>query len=546
MRRLRLTDPRVVWLSVALVLVLVAWGTVVSFSTLLRPSGCQSTRVLRVAAAPSIAAAVQAAAPLARVDCVRVDVLARNSALFTEALAEPALADEPAPHVWLPESTFWLGRARASGVYELPERGTSVASSPVVVAMTEPVALQLDWPRRPVPWSALLGPAPAAGVPVGLPDPATDPVGVAALVGVQAVTARRPDATAAALRRLVPHTVTRVADLYQRLPEAGSGADTLHAFLSTEQALLRHNTRQRGVPLVAAYPGATVPTLDYPYAVLPGTGADEVGVAARLLAALLSPAGQRALAAEGFRAPDGAPPTGTALKPAPPVPMPGEDALVDVLSAWTGVHLSARILGVVDVSGSMAERVPGGDTRLGATMRAAQEGVGLLLDTTDVGVWLFSTALEGDRPYRVLAPTRPLSEQRGQLVGRLGQVRANSGGATALYDTTLAAYQSARRNWAPGRINVVLIATDGKDDNASRISRAQLLAGLRELHDPRRPLPILFIGIGGDIDRGELNEIAKATGGRVFESREPSGIRQIFFSALADLSCQPPSCRQSS
>jgi hypothetical protein len=215
-----------------------------------------------------------------------------------------------------------------------------------------------------------------------------------------------------------------------------------------------------------------------------------------------------------------------------------------VLSAWTGVHLSARILGVIDVSGSMNERVPSGETRLAATIKAAQEGAGLLLDTTEVGIWLFSTHLDGDKDYQVLLPPRALSEGRTELVNRLGAVRAKPNGDTGLYDTTLAAYQEARRNWAPGRINLVLITTDGKNDDDVSITRPQLLAELRKLNDPRRPLPILFIGIGGGIDPNELNEIADATGGRVFLSQDPSGIRQIFFTALSDLGCQPPSCRK--
>jgi hypothetical protein len=306
--------------------------------------------------------------------------------------------------------------------------------------------------------------------------------------------------------------------------------------------------------LVAAYPAGAAPTLDFPYVVLPGAGKAELAGATAFLDALLAEPGRRVLLTSGFRAPDGSAPADPSPGPggaarvrtdaAPPVPMPDEAALVQVLSDWTGVHLSARILGVIDVSGSMAERVPGGETRLAAAIRAAQEGVGLLLDTTEVGIWLFSTRLEGDRDHRVLVPPGPLGQIRGELVNQLGQVRVKPNGDTGLYDTTLAAYTEARRNWVPGRINIVLVTTDGRNDDAGSISRAQLLAGLKALHDPRRPLPILFIGIGGGIDPAELNEIADATGGRVFLSQEPSGIRQIFFAALSDLGCQPPSCRK--
>src|SRR6185436_17532575 len=306
----------------------------------------------------------------------------------------------------------------------------------------------LGWPAQPVPWTALLGPQ-ATTLAVGLPDPAADPVGVAALVGVQSITAALPDAGAAeslVLRRLSQHVVTRASDLYLRLPEAGSGGDTLSAFLTSEQALLPR---------------------------------------------LLAPPARKALQQAGFRDPDGSPPPAgvdpaptasrVTLTPVPPVPMPSEDSLVQVLSRWTGVHLSARILGVIDVSGSMNERV-GAQTRLSLLMQTAQEGLGLLMDTTDVGVWVFSTRMDGDRDYQVLVPPGPLSQQRSRIFNVLGSIRAKPDGDTGLYDTTLAAYQEARRNWVPGRINVVLIATDGKnDDDGKGVSRAALVAQLKQM-----------------------------------------------------------------
>jgi hypothetical protein len=228
----------------------------------------------------------------------------------------------------------------------------------------------------------------------------------------------------------------------------------------------------------------------------------------------------------------------------PPVPLPDEDALVQLLTTWTGVHLSARILGVIDISGSMNEHVGTGDTRLAATIKAAQQAVGFLLDTTEVGVWVFSTNLDGNRDYQTVFPVRSLTDGRAALIGALGQIKVKPSGNTGLYDTTLAAYQDARRNWAPGRINVILIATDGRNDDAQSISRADLLAQLKQLNDPRRPLPILFIGIGAGVDAGELNDIAAATSGKVYLTPDPSGIRQIFFNALSDLACQPPACKR--
>jgi hypothetical protein len=556
-RRPALKSP-VVWLSALLIVVLAGWGSVYVVQAAFTPQGCKRRIAVEVVAAPSIA---QTVADIARADtdprrCVDITVVARDSAQFADALVNPPPGEQP--HAWLPESSFWLGRAQARGAFTVPDRGTSVATSPVVIGMTEPAALQLGWPAKPLTWAPLLDPT-AANIPVGLPDPANDPTGVAALVGLQTLTAGLPQARAvqtALLRRLTRHTVARAADLYQRLPESGA-ADPLNAFFTSEQALLRHNSREKATGMVAAYPDKPIPTLDFPYVVLPGTDRAVVDAATTFLATLLAPAARRIIGLAGFRDPDGAAPAGdqnaaagsgqeagrTRTDAVASVPMPDQAELIPVLSAWTGVQLSSRILAVLDVSGSMSERT-GNETRLSATVAAIQQGLGLMLDTSEVGLWLFATAMDGERDYMVLNPVVPLGPARAALIGKLAQVQVKPGGGTGLYDTTLAAYQDARRNWVPGRINVVMIATDGKNDDPKTISRANLIAELKKLNDPRRPLPIVFIGIGGGIDPAELTEIAAATDGKVFQSPDASGIRQIFFTALSDLGCQPPSCRK--
>jgi hypothetical protein len=541
----------VLWLAALLVVVIVAWGSVVGLSAILRSSGCDQPTTVRVAAAPAIAEAVAAAARTVKPDdCYQVQVLSRDSAALADVLANPPA--EVLPDAWVPESTFWLRRARALGAFESPATGTSVASSPVVLALTEPQAAQLGWPGKQVPWSALLAPT-ARAVPVGIPDPATDPVGVSALIAIRAIAGSGP-ADVAALRRVSPYAVARAADLYQRLPQAGTTRNTLNAFITSEQALARYNTHSDAVaPLVAAYPDAGLPTLDFPYVVLPGaTGAARTG-ATRFLATLLSPAAHPAFGEQGFRGPDGRvlpgvlPDAGARDQTVPAVPLPDENVLLDLLNTWTGVHLSAQILGLIDISGSMADKLPGGtETKLSATVKAAQEGVGLLLDTTQVSIWVFATQLDGNRDYRMVRPYASLAGAgRLGLVNALGQVRVKPNGNTGLYDSVLAAYQAARRAWTPGRINILLVATDGKnDDSTGGLSRPQLLSALRKLQDPRRPLPILFIGLSGGIDPGELSDIAGVTSGKVYVTKNPSGIRQIFFDALAGLACQPPACRQ--
>ena len=116
-------------------------------------------------------------------------------------------------------------------------------------------------------------------------------------------------------------------------------------------------------------------------------------------------------------------------------------------------------------------------------------------------------------------------------------------GATGLYDTVLAGYQNARANWEPGKINVVVVMTDGKNEDANGISRQDLLTQHGKLQDPRRPIPVIGIGIGPDIDVDELNTISKATGGQAFTTPDPTKITDVFYAALSKLLCQPPQCK---
>ena len=188
----------VLWLSVLLALVLAGWGSVYVVRAAFAPTGCERRIPVEVVAAPAIA---QTVADIARAGadprkCVDVTVVARDSAQFADALANPPPGQQP--QVWIPESTFWLGRAQAGGAFTFPDRAPR-SPAPGRRRDDRGGRGQLGWPAQPVPWSALLGPQ-ATTLPVGIPDPAADPIGIAGLVGVQAITAALPDAGAAESR----------------------------------------------------------------------------------------------------------------------------------------------------------------------------------------------------------------------------------------------------------------------------------------------------------------------------------------------------------
>ncbi|RSM65162.1 VWA domain-containing protein [Kibdelosporangium aridum] len=499
----------VVILSILLVLTLAGWFGYDYLRTRLAASSCDTVTTLRITAAPDIAPALTTVSQQDTSACYRVETVAAPSGQAMETLGVHK------PDVWVPESSLWLQRAQERGAWNLPVTGTSVASSPIVLGLTETAARKYGWPSKTPTWSDILAGDPA----IGFVDPAVDPTGLAALVGTGDLTKNAPDPAAAyalTLRKLTKHTVQEPAAVFD---------PALEGAITSEVSLKAHN-------LVGAYADPAIPSLDYPYVVLPGTSDAQRAIAQQFLAKVLEQSA--VLTAAGFRPPNGTPGPDQPL--VTPVNLPEDPD--KLLNEWAAANRSARIQVLLDVSGSMAAVVPKAKAdRMTLTLRAAELGIKLFKPITKVGLWRFSTKLDGDKDYQELLPVRPVSEQlaKGGLE-KLRAVRAISNGGTGLYDSVLAAYQSARQNWEPGRINLVVLLTDGRNDDDGRgISQQQLLAELNKLQDPKRPLQIIAIGIGPDVDAAELRTISHATGGEAYPTPDPTKIVDTFYAALGRL-----------
>ncbi len=194
------------------------------------------------------------------------------------------------------------------------------------------------------------------------------------------------------------------------------------------------------------------------------------------------------------------------------------------------------MLAVFDVSGSMLTKVPtaGGLTRAQVTQQASAKGLALFDDQWAVGMWVFSTNMDGKKPYKVIAPIAPLSSARSRLQQVTGAITPKRNGDTGLYDTALAAYREVQAGWQAGRVNSVILFTDGKNENKGGLTRDELIAQLKKANDPRRPVRMVIIGIGDEVDSRELNDIAAATSaGGVFVAEDPAKISEIFLEAIA-------------
>lgn len=209
----------------------------------------------------------------------------------------------------------------------------------------------------------------------------------------------------------------------------------------------------------APAPGIALPVVPkegtgrYDAALVAATGASDATSKAvgALRQQLTGDAGRAALTAAGFRLPDadgtapGVPgmPSGTVTY----LPDPSALQQAALVKTWTGVKTDARMLALIDTSGSMKER-EGAKTRMALAGEAAQTAVSIFPSSSQLGLWAFGVDKGGPgQDWREVVPIRQLDEsvggtsQRQALGAALPGLVATASGGTGLYDTLLAAYE---------------------------------------------------------------------------------------------------------
>jgi Ca-activated chloride channel family protein len=544
--------------------VIVLGGSVYGYRKL-SGSACSGTVNLTVSAAPEIASAVQQQATewtaSARVDgsCVAVQVTPVDSADMSAAVATEsgvslagvgqASGKIKVPDVWVADSSTWLLRLRAAKSDSVPPSAQPVAKSPVVLAMPEPIATTFGWPNTKLNWVTLLTKVTTdPTVKVGVVDPTRDASGLNGLLSMAAVAAAAgPNATqtaTAVLRELSANSSSVRDEVLKRFPRA-SDAASLAAGLSaaplSEQAVIAYNATQPPVRLAPLYVDPAPSSLDYPYVVMPATNGTKATAAGAFYQQLgtssfrdkLATAGLRAAdgsVGKGFQTPAGAPNIFTEAGAAP-----AADAIDTIVKSWLALSLPARMLAVLDVSGSMLTPVPtaNGATRMQVTTEAARKGLTLFDDKWAVGLWTFSTLLDGPKDYKELVPIGPLSAQRPALLQSLAGIKPKQNGDTGLYDTIVAAYKAVQTGWDPGAVNSVMVMTDGQNDDPVGITIDQCVAQLKAAADPAKPIRVILIGIGTDASAPQMKQITDAIGGATFIAPDPAKIGEIFLQAMA-------------
>lgn len=565
---------RTVAIATTLVLV-VAGGAAAAVRTGLLSFGgsCGDDAVrLDVVAAPAVSPALREAADEAREQeitsdgrCIDVRVTARDSyKVAAELRSGKGDPEDPEYDVWVPDSDVWVQRVGIGAKQSKISPAGNIASSPVGIGMVPSAAKSLGWPKKTYSWPELTTAATKGDkLRLGAADPARSATGLLALAKMGASAKKQGgkegDTQAAALAKaLAARTTDDDGRLLDTLARDDSGAEQGNprrnqALILSEQAAYAHNgSAGRKNSLDLFYPKDGSPRLDYPYTLVEDDrmSTDTSRAALRFMTMFSDDEGRRILTEHGFRTDPDQPSDKlvTAAGGRTPQPYadeatdpPSDKQLQETLGMWTITVQSARLSTVVDASESMAQFVPGrGQSRMEITKASLLRALAGFTDEDEIGLWEFATRLDGTRDYRELEPTRRLGDRKGgathrdELSDAFSNLQPVPGGATGLYDTTLAAYKEARSTYARGRFNALVILTDGANQDPGSISRSSLISQLEEMSDREHPVPIIAIAVGPEADKDEVQQIAEATGGSGHQVDDPAQIHAVILKAIME------------
>ena len=510
--------------------------------------------------------------------------------LIADGWPDPEINGER-PVIWSPAASGWAGIANERAGRTVAPPGTPFMLSPLVIAMPEPMASALGWPDEPLGFGDIveLATNPEGWASVGHPEWGPFRLGKTnpnystsglnfTIAQYYAATGKTAGLTVEDLAR--PEAVQFGEDVESAVVHYGDITMTfLNNWFATdvrgtsltyasavaveEKSVIDYNRgdpdgvlspgevpRVPRIPLVAIYPEEGTLYSDSPFIVLDTEWVtpEQKEAAALFEAFVQRPENQAKVLEYGFRPNNPTVPLGDPISPEygvdPNQPqaelqVPADDVLVRILDTWAEQRKEARVLLVLDVSGSMGDPVDTSGTKLDLAKQAAIAALGDFKDTDEVGLWVFTTDMFGDDPnYVELVPVGPIGENRGQLAARIAEQYPLNG--TPLYDVAGKAYQAMLDTYDPTKINAVVFLTDGVNDdgivNDDEQQFTDVITLLRAGSEgaQSRPVRMFTISYGDDADTATLKAIAQATAAAHYDASNPATINQVFTAVISN------------
>ena len=532
-------------------------------------------------------------------ECVFARVQSKSSGGAAQLLAEgwDEDADGPRPVIWSPAASTWGAvldeRLGAAGDAPMTGDFVSFQLTPLVIAMPRPMAEALGWPDEPLGFADILAlsqdPAgwAAHGHPewgdfrLGKTNPNFSTSGLSALVaqayaangkteGLSVEDLAKPstDDFARQIESAVVHygdtTLTFLNNWY-RADQRGNPYQYVSAVAVEEKSVIDYNSgnpdgvlqegeepRPPNVPLVAIYPEEGTLYSDNPLYVLDAdwVSDDEAAGAEQFIDFVQRRENQEQILRYGFRpgnpavAIDEPIDRGNGVDPTEPqtlLEVPEPEVLTQLLDDWEDQRKPARVLLLVDVSGSMSDLADPetGATKLELAKQATIAALDEFNDDDEVGLWVFTTDLgDGAEDHLELVPTGRVGDVRENLKTRIRDLVPLNG--TPLYSATQSAYEQALEDYDPTRINAVVLLSDGVNDDGEPDDDREQLEELLSLLSDRaegeqgQAVRVFPISYGENADLPTLRRIAESSQAALYDSSDPRSINRVFVAVVSN------------
>lgn len=533
--------------------------------------------------------------------CIDVEVQKVASGVAAERLADgwDTATDGPRPVIWSPASSAWgqilNQRLSTAGKPAMATDPVSFMNTPLVIAMPRPMAEALGWPDQPIGWSDILALSRSAngwadeGHPewgrfrLGKTNPNYSTSGLHALIAqTYAATGKTAGLSSEDLQnptvqqygRDIESSVVHYGDItmtflnnWFRADRRGTALNYASAVAVEEKSLIDYNAgnpdgeldqgekpRPPRTPLVAIYPTEGTLYSDNPLFVLDAdwVSGPQRAAAQQFQKFVMEPKNQKKVLKFGFRPgnPDvavGAPITAdNGVDPNQPqtlLEVPSGAVMDELLGRWAEQRKGARVMLVIDVSGSMGDPAdpsdPGGPTKLDLAKEAVIDGLDSFKAEDLVGVRIFTSGIDGGPADFVdLAPVQAIGPNRERIKNQVDQLSPLNG--TPLYSVTQRSYDQMLTGYDPALINAVILLTDGRNDDGNaaddREQLQSLLADVKNSNDGEnsRPVRIFTIAYGGDTNPAELKRISEASNATAYTATDATTINDVFAAVVSN------------
>ena len=499
----------------------------------------------------------------------------------------------PRPEVWSPSASSWgaIVNQRLADVGEDPIVPTSepFMLTPLVIAMPKPMADALGYPETPVGFADILALArdPEGWGKFGHPEwgpfrlgktnPNFSTSGLSALIAqYYAAVGKTDDLSledlakpevidfAKGVESAVVHygdiTPTFLNNLY-RNDARGSSLTYVSAVAVEEVSVISYNAgnpdgvlspgeepRPPRVPLVAIYPKEGTLFSDNPFIILDAdwvTDSQREG-AERFGEYLQEPENQQRVLDFGFRPGNPSVAVGRPIveangvdptQPETTLEVPEPEVMVEALDRWAEQRKPAKVLLLIDVSGSMGDfATENGETKLDLAKRAAIDALDQFKDEDDVALRIFSTDLSLDEPkdYIDLVPFGPIAAQREEIASRIRSLVPTQG--TPLYTAVSDSFELMQNEYAADRINAIVLLSDGQNEDPRNEDLNGLLTELGSANEGQttRPVRVFPIAYGDGADIATLKQLAEATNAAAYDASDPASITKVFTAVVSN------------